>query len=98
MMDVKSGEIWLTRSKTIQRKFGSTTPEGELRSVKGSTMFHFKQEVSKFATYPDQNSAQEVFLSADPYPYVELEQLGQLQKLDTRQVLIQKVTWSLTNG
>ncbi len=96
LQDLRVDSLWLKRDPSQSRKFGATGVTGELQAVKHSTVIHVVQSNSLSALYPDRNSAQQVYLSSDPNAYVELEQLGPLANLQTHEVTIQKVVWSLS--
>jgi hypothetical protein len=90
----KPEALYIKRSTAKAFKFGAKG-SGELSAKVGDTIFTSKSETVRGATYPDGDSAQEVFTSPDPAKYVELEHLSPLIRMEPRQVAIQKVTWRL---
>lgn len=90
----KPDSLLLKRSPNKAFKFGAKG-SGELTAKIGNTLFTSRSETVRRASYPDGDSAQEVFTSPDPAKYVELEHLSPLIKMEPRQVAIQKVTWRL---
>lgn len=90
----KPDSLLLKRSPHKAFKFGAKGT-GELTAKIGNTLFFSRSETVRRASYPDGDSAQEVFTSPDPAKYVELEHLSPLTKMEPRQVAIQKVTWRL---
>jgi hypothetical protein len=97
LLEVHGDELWLKRDPRKSRKFGSDGLKGEIRAVKGATIFHMVQDVLPNGVYPDMDSPQQVYLSADPLAYAELEQVGPLVTMETDEVAIQKVQWFLSN-
>jgi len=95
--DLKVEKLLLRRDPLESRKFGATGLSGELLATKHGVIFHSFQSVSARANYPDNGSAQQVYLSADPLAYVELEQVGPLTKLERREYAIQRVQWTLSD-
>lgn len=93
----KGDEILLTRDPQQSRKFGACALDGEIRAIKGGVVFHIVQQLAPGAKYPDHNSPQQVYLSADPLAYAELEQVGPLESMETDEVAIQQVQWFLTD-
>jgi hypothetical protein len=97
LQEVHGQELWLRRDISRGRKFGSTDRSGEIKATKHGVTFHSIQEVFQKLTYPDHDSAQQVFLSADPMAYAQLEQVGPLRTLETNEVAIQTVQWFLSD-
>jgi hypothetical protein len=92
-----SSTLQLRRDPATSRKFGARSLKGVLTAAIGATRFVTESRAYK-VDYPDQNSAQQVYLSADPYKYVELEHLGPLTRMETGEVVLQTVKWHLERG
>lgn len=87
-------QLILKRNPKEGRRFGSTAPAGAVEAVFGGIKFTSSSQVFR-AAYPDRQSAQQVSLPADPLDYVEVEQLGTLQRREAGEGAVLTVKWRL---
>ena len=94
---VLPGKLVIKRDPKAAHKFGARSTGSIFATINGLT-FETYSKVEKRATYPDADSAQEVFTNAGNDAYVELELLSPLVNLEPRQVILQQVRWRITGG
>ncbi len=85
----------LRRNPKEARKFGTASRLGELTARKAGNIFLMSSPTILSGKYPDEGSAQQVFLSADPAKYVELELMSPMRKLPPGKAEELVVRWSL---
>ncbi len=88
----------IKRDPAFGRKFGARSLKGSLSAVFGATRFVSESPAYARVPYPDQGSAQQVYVSPDPYKYAELEHAGPLTRMETGEMVLQSVKWRLERG
>lgn len=95
--ELKGGQLLLKRNPKQSRKFGAWHPSGTLTATFGSTTLKTKSQVYAGQKYPEASPLQ-VFLSADPTQYVELEHTSPIQRMQSGETAYLDVTWELSSG
>jgi hypothetical protein len=93
VMQTTPGRLTLARDPAANHKIGLRA--GTLIWVGRTTTLRLEMAVVAGATYPDHDSAAEVYTNADPLPYVELELLGPLATMKAGDRIEQTVTYTL---
>lgn len=88
-------ELHIRRDPKVSHKYGSTSQSGIIKCFTLGGVFQSIQENRTSVTYPDQDSAQQVYTNPDPWMYAEAEQCSQIQSLESGEVAIQTVKWRL---
>ncbi|MEZ0327166.1 MAG: hypothetical protein ACAH95_14800 [Fimbriimonas sp.] len=95
---LSGGNLVIKRDPAIGRKFGARSLKGNLSAVIGATRFFSESPAFSRVPYPDKNSAQQVYVSPDPYKYAELEHAGPLTRMEHGEMVLQSVKWRLERG
>ncbi|HVR34417.1 MAG TPA: DUF4380 domain-containing protein [Methylomirabilota bacterium] len=92
-MELKDGLLAVKRNPAASHKIGSDA--GTLVWVGERSVLRMDSPRVRGASYPDNGSSAEVYTSADPLPYVELEMLGPLESLKVGERLDQACVYTL---
>jgi hypothetical protein len=92
---LSGGNLVIKRDPASGRKFGSRSLKGSLSAAIGATLFFSESPAFARVPYPDRNSAQQVYVSPDPYKYAELEHAGPLTRMERGEMVLQSVKWRL---
>ena len=95
---LRSNNLVLKRNPKGARKFGARSLTGVLSATFAATRMFSESTAYARVPYPDRNSAQQVYLSADPDRYAELEHVGPLTRMETNETVMQTVKWRLERG
>jgi hypothetical protein len=93
-VEIRGNELIIHRSKTTGFKLGSGSEAGFLQAVKVGETFSMFAEKS-IGRYPDGGKFLEIYASADPLKYVELEITGPLTATEPGQTARLDVTWRI---
>ncbi len=83
------------RSKSI--KFGSAGNTGRLQAKVGESIFNMQADYREGERYPDNGRAQQIYLSADPLAYAELELVSPLRTYARGDESSFTVRWQISN-
>ncbi len=89
------GTLRIQRDPRGGRKYGSGSGAGSVAAVKGGLKFTMGTPFVAGESYPDGGCGLEVFTSGDPLPYVELELLGPIRRLNPGQSTSIAVVWTI---
>jgi hypothetical protein len=95
---LRNNTLTLKRNPQHDRKFGARSLAGVLSAAFGATRMYSESKAYARNVYPDRNSAQQVYLAADPDKYVELEHVGPLTRMESNETVLQTVKWRLERG
>lgn len=95
-----SGSTLMIRNHpTLGLKYGAKGGDGSISALLPSReLFVSSSPVSRRGVYPDSDSAKQVYAADVKTGYVELEHSAPLERLESGQVQVQTVTWTLKPG
>ena len=92
---VEAGWLRVSRNRERAAKAGANSPRGWLAWVKGDLLFRIQGGYEAGATYPDSGCNLEIYTSADPLPYSELELLSPVSRYEVGDRQQATMTWEL---
>ena len=96
LLTLGADSLTLLRSKTKSAKIGGDSTAGWIEAERGHFRFRMQALVETGKPYPDSNSPLQIYTSANPAAYAELELLSPIVRLKPGQSTSFTVKWSIT--
>ena len=94
---VRGDRVEFRRSPTVAIKFGSAGRSGLIQASVHGVTFNMQADYREGERYPDDGKAQQLYLSADPLAYAELELVSPLRTYARGDESSFTVRWQISN-
>ena len=94
---VANDRVIFRRHPARSLKFGSAGNTGRLQAKVGESIFNMQADYREGERYPDEGRAQQLYLSADPLAYAELELVSPLRTYARGDESSFTVRWQISN-
>jgi len=94
---IENDRVIFRRDPSKSIKFGSAGKTGRLQAKVGESVFNMQADYRERERYPDEGKAQQIYLSADPLAYAELELVSPLRTYARGDESSFTVRWQISN-